>query len=78
MFAHGTSFGPRSSVTGQREFLEDLWAKWFAMMERGGKPFEVFWNSDTIGLPKYQDWAMYAAWLHLNAQRMLLEIVMGQ
>ena len=77
MFAHNTAFGPRSSVTEQREFLEDLTAELLSMMERGENPFEVFGNPNAIELPKYQDWAMYDEWLGLNAQRILLEMVMG-
>jgi len=78
MFAHGAAFGPRSSVTEQREFLEDLTNELFAMMERGEDPFEVFFNPNAIELPKYQDWVGYDAWLGLNAQRILLEMTMGQ
>ena len=77
MFSHNAAFGPRSSVTEQREFLEDLSAELFAMMERGENPFEVFGNPNAIELPKYQDWAGYDTWLGLNAQRILLEMVMG-
>jgi len=78
MFSHVAAFGPRSSVTEQREFLEDLTAELFAMMERGENPFAVFGGDlSAIELPKYQDWAMYDEWLGLNAQRILLEMVMG-
>jgi len=78
MFSHNAAFGPRSSVTENREFLEDLRDELFAMMERGENPFAVFGGDlSAIKLPKYQDWAMYDAWLGLNAQRMLLEMVMG-
>lgn len=78
MFAHNAPFGPRSSVTEQREFLEDLTAEIFAMMERGENPFAVLGGDlDAIKLPKYEDWAGYDAWLGLNAQRILLEMIMG-
>jgi glyoxylase-like metal-dependent hydrolase (beta-lactamase superfamily II) len=77
MFAHNAAFGPRSSVTEQREFLEDLTAELLAMMARGENPFAVFGNPNAIELPKYQDWAGYDMWLGLNAQRILLEMIMG-
>ena len=77
MFSHNAAFGPRSSVTEQREFLEDLTAELFGMMERGENPFAVFGDPNAIELPKYQDWAGYDAWLGLNAQRILLEMIMG-
>lgn len=77
MFAHNAASGPASAVTEQREFLEDLKAELFSMMERGENPFAVFANPNAIELPKYQDWAGYDMWLGLNAQRILLEMVMG-
>ena len=77
MFSHNAAFGPRSAVTEQREFLEDLTAELLGMMERGENPFVVFGNPNAIELPKYQDWAGYDMWLGLNAQRILLEMVMG-
>ena len=77
MFSHNAAFGPRSSVTEQREFLEDLTAELLAMMERGENPFAVFGDPNAIELPKYQDWAGYDMWLGLNAQRILLEMIMG-
>jgi glyoxylase-like metal-dependent hydrolase (beta-lactamase superfamily II) len=77
MFAHNMAIGPRSSVTEQRVFLEDLKFELLSMMERGENPFEVFGNPNAIEIPKYQDWAGYDIWLGLNAQRILLEMVMG-
>ena len=77
MFSHNAAFGPRSAVTEQREFLEDLTAELFAMMERGENPFAVFGDLNAVKLPKYEDWAGYDAWLGLNAQRILLEMIMG-
>ncbi len=77
MFSHNAAFGPRSSVTEQREFLEDLTAELLDMMERGEDPFAVFGSPNAIELPRYRDWAGYDKWLGLNAQRILLEMIMG-
>lgn len=75
MFSHGTAFGPRSSVTEQREFLQDLRAELITRMQAGENPFAIV---NTIELPKYQEWAGYDDWLTMNAWRVMLEMWMGQ
>lgn len=75
MFAHNAAFGPRSSVTEQREFLQDLQAELIARMQAGENPFAIV---ETIELPKYQEWAGYDEWLSMNAWRIMLEMWMGQ
>jgi glyoxylase-like metal-dependent hydrolase (beta-lactamase superfamily II) len=75
MFAHNAAFGPRSSLTEQREFLEDLQNEIVTRMQAGENPGEIV---NTIELPKYQDWAGYDAWLTMNAWRIMLEMFMGQ
>ncbi|MBV7337837.1 MBL fold metallo-hydrolase [Chloroflexi bacterium TSY] len=74
MFSHNAAFGPRSSVTEQREFLEDLRAELLARMQAGESPFAIV---ETIELPKYQEWAGYDDWLSMNAWRVMLEMWMG-
>lgn len=74
MFAHNVAFGPRSSVTEQREFLEDLQAEIIARMQAGDNPFVIV---NTIELPQYQEWAGYDDWLSMNAWRIMLEMWMG-
>ena len=66
--------GPRSSVSEQREFLEDLQAEIVGRMQAGENPFQIV---DTIELAKYQDWAGYDDWLSMNAWRIMLEMFMG-
>ena len=75
MFAHNAAFGPRSSVTEQREFLQDLQAELIARMQAGENPCA---SVETIELPKYQEWAGYDEWLSMNAWRIMLEMWMGQ
>ncbi len=74
MFSHNAAFGPRSAVTEQREFLEDLQNEIVTRMQAGENPSEIV---ETIELPKYQDWAGYDAWLSMNAWRIMLEMFMG-
>jgi len=75
MFSHNAASGPRSSVTEQREFLEDLQAEIVTRMQAGENPFQIV---NTFELPKYQDWAGYDDWLTMNAWRIMLEMFMGQ
>ena len=75
MFSHNAASGPRSSVTEQREFLEDLQAEVVMRMQAGENPFQIV---NTIELPKYQDWAGYDDWLTMNAWRIMLEMFMGK
>ncbi len=75
MFSHNAASGPRSSVTEQREFLEDLQAEVVLRMQAGENPFQIV---NTIELPKYQDWAGYDDWLTMNAWRIMLEMFMGK
>ena len=75
MFSHNAASGPRSSVTEQREYLEDLQAEIVARMQAGENPFQIV---NTIELPQYQDWAGYDDWLTMNAWRIMLEMWMGK
>jgi len=70
MFGHKRAFGPASEVTEIREYLQDLRAEIFRMVQEGVNPFMI---PSTIELPKYQDWEFYDEWLEMNAWRVFLE-----
>ena len=74
MFGHKRAFGPSSEVTEVREYLQDLRAEIFRMVQEGVNPFMI---PSTIELPKYQDWEFYDEWLEMNAWRVFLEPHMG-
>ncbi len=74
MFGHKKPYGPAFEVTEVREYLQDLRAEIFSMMEQGVNPFMI---PSTIELPKYQDWEFYDEWLEMNAWRVFLEPHMG-
>jgi len=74
MFGHKRAFGPASEVTEIREYLQDLRAEIFRMMQEGVNPFMI---PSTIELPKYQDWEFYDEWLEMNTWRVFLEPHMG-
>lgn len=74
MFGHKKPFGPASEVTEIREYLQDLKAEIFRMMNEGVNPMMI---PSTIELPKYQDWEFYDQWLEMNTWRMILEFHMG-
>ena len=74
MFAHNAAVGPRTSVTEQLQFLQDLRAAIFAEFKKG-TPFMRIPN--TVKLPRYAAWDGYEEWLPMNVWRVLLEIAMG-
>ena len=74
MFGHKRAYGPASEVTEIREYLQDLRAEIFSMMQEGVNPMMI---PSTIELPKYQGWQFYNEWLEMNAWRIFLEPFMG-
>ncbi len=74
MFGHKRAYGPASEVTEMRNYLEDLRAEIFSMMQDGVNPMMI---PSTIELPKYQEWEFYDEWLEMNAWRVMLESWMG-
>jgi len=74
MFGHKSSSGPASEVTEIREYLQDLRAEIFSMMQEGVNPMMI---PSTIELPKYQEWEFYDEWLEMNTWRVMLESWMG-
>ena len=74
MFGHKRALGPALEVTEVREYLQDLRAEIFSMMQEGVNPFMI---PSTLELPKYQDWEFYDEWLEMNAWRIFLEPHMG-
>ena len=67
-------FGTKSDVTQTREFIEDLQAAIVAEFKKG-TPFGKI--PSTVKLLKYEHWAMYNEWLHLNVWRVMLDMHMG-
>ena len=74
MFGHKRAFGPASEVTEVREYLQDLRAEIFRMVQEGVNPFMI---PSTIELPKYQEWEFYDEWLEMNTWRFIMEPHMG-
>ena len=74
LFGHKRATGPASEVTEIREYLQDLRAEIFSMMQDGVHPMMI---PSTIQLPKYQEWEFYDEWLEMNTWRMMLESWMG-
>ncbi len=74
MFGHKRALGPALEVKEVREYLQDLRAEIFSMMQEGVNPFMI---PSTLELPKYQDWEFYDEWLEMNAWRIFLEPHMG-
>ncbi len=74
MFGHKRALGPASEVTEVREYLQDLRAEIFSMIQDGVHPMMI---PSTIQLPKYQEWEFYDEWLEMNTWRMMLESWMG-
>ena len=66
--------GSKDNVTATREYIEDLQAAIVAEFQKG-TPFAKV--PDAVRLPKYEGWAMYDQWLHLNVMRVMLDMHMG-
>jgi glyoxylase-like metal-dependent hydrolase (beta-lactamase superfamily II) len=74
MFAHNAPVGPRTSVTDQLKFLQDLRAAIFAEFKKGTRFMQI---PNVVKLPQYEKWDGYEEWLPMNTWRVLLEIAMG-
>jgi glyoxylase-like metal-dependent hydrolase (beta-lactamase superfamily II) len=74
MFAHNAAVGPRTSVTEQLKFLQDLRAAILAEFKKGTRFMQI---PNTVKLPQYETWDGYKEWLPMNTWRVLLEIAMG-
>ncbi|PCI29396.1 hypothetical protein COB55_02190 [Candidatus Wolfebacteria bacterium] len=74
MFSHKTAQGTKADVVEVREYLEDLRAELFSMMQRGD---DFFTLAENVDLPKYKDWEFYDEWLPMNAWRILMEVGIG-
>jgi len=74
LFGHKTARGTKADVTAVREYIQDLRAEVFAMLQNGESFLTL---ADNLELPKYKDWEFYDEWLHMNAWRMLMEVGIG-
>lgn len=61
-------------VAEEQAYIQDLRMAIFAEFEKGTPASEI---PTSIELPQYAHWAHYDDWLHLNAQRVLLDLWMG-
>ena len=74
MYAHNAAVGPRTSVTEQLKFIQDLRAAIIAELEKGTPFMEI---ANAVKLPQYESWSGYDEWLSMNSWRVLLEMAMG-
>ena len=64
----------KTHVEEERAFIQDLRNAIFAEFKKGTNPAKI---PTTVKLPQYAHWDHYDDWLHLNAQRILLDLWMG-
>jgi len=77
---HGPASAPRSAVTEQRQYLEDLGAAVAEGSKRAGSPFAFDKITEHVKndlRPKYGKWGEFDNWMHLNVERMILEQRIG-
>lgn len=66
--------GTKEDVILTREFIEDIQKAIVAEFKKGTDFTQI---PTEVKLPKYQHWAMYDEWLHLNVWRIMLDMHMG-
>ncbi|MEH6577724.1 MAG: hypothetical protein V7731_11675 [Amphritea sp.] len=76
VFSHspGSPVGTKQDIADVRQYTNDLRHAIHAEFKKGTNPMMI---PNKVQLPKYKDWAMYDAWLPLNAWRILLDDHMG-
>lgn len=77
---HGPAVAPRSAVTQQREYLEDLTNAVAEATKKTGSPFAFDKITELVKgdlRPKYGQWGEFDNWMHLNVDRILLEQRIG-
>ena len=71
---HGPPTAPKSVITEQRLYLEDLRDAVLAAKAKGMTPGQM---RETIKLPKYESWGRSKEWLPLNIDRFAEEVEKG-
>ena len=77
---HGPAVAPKSAVTEQREYLEDLTKAVSAGVGKAASPFAFDQITASVKddlRPKYGKWAQFDDWMILNVDRILLEQRIG-
>lgn len=72
---HGPPVAPKSAVTAQRRYFEDLMAAVKAARE---KTLNLARVKQMVKLPKYGNWGGYKDWLPMNVERIYLYYHMGK
>ncbi len=72
---HGPPVVPKSAVTAQREYVEDLMA---AVKAARKKTLNLAKVKAMVKLPKYANWRGYKNWLSMNVERIYLYYHMGK
>lgn len=66
--------GDKADVQLTIDFIEDIRKGIYAEIQKGTNPFEIPYK---LKLPKYEHWAFYKEWLHMNIWRILMDEMMG-
>ncbi|MGH8136459.1 MAG: MBL fold metallo-hydrolase, partial [Steroidobacteraceae bacterium] len=77
---HGPASAPKSAVTEQRQYLEDLSAAVAEGSKRAGNPFAFDQITEHVKndlRPKYGKWDQFDNWMMLNVHRITLEQRIG-
>lgn len=72
---HGPPSVPKSAVTEQRQYLEDLMEAVQVARKTEHNPDKI---RKMVRLPKYEKWAGYNQWLEMNVERINLMYHMGK
>ena len=72
---HGPPVAPKSAVTAQRQYFEDLLA---AVKAARAKTLNLAKVKQMVKLPKYAKWGGYKDWLPMNVERIYLYYHMGK
>ncbi|MCI0429574.1 MAG: MBL fold metallo-hydrolase [Rhodospirillales bacterium] len=77
---HGPASAPKSTVTEQREYIEDLGAAVAKAVKTTGNPFAFDKLTELVKddlRPKYGKWAQFDDWMGMNVERMTFEQRIG-
>lgn len=77
---HGPAEAPRSAVTEQREYIEDLSQAVADATAETGNPFDFETMTELVKedlRPKYGEWEQFDEWMELNVERIVYEQNIG-
>ena len=72
---HGPPTAPKSAVTGQRQYVEDLMAAVKEARKTERNPDKI---RKMVRLPKYAKWGGYDQWIEMNVERINFMYHMGK